>query len=305
MKQLLLVGLIVSILLALQIARVENPLWPGTAYYAQPWEHHDYHAMADGGSGRAPYVYRVLTPWLASLFTDRVIGFQIIAILALWATAMMLYVLLRTFYFSIPFALFGLLLFFSLQWVVRFTLWDFWLPDPISFLLIVTGIWAIKTQNLAVFAGCMVIGALNKESIWAIAPLAFTMGKRSWLLALIPALIVTVGLRLVIHPIPDDYSMLGLLRWRLETFDPSLVSRITIGTFGILFVLPFLSRRNLNHLKVFAPFLVLCYAQLLVANTDERLVALAFPVFIVMSLTAVHGLWSATKLSLYIKEKRQ
>lgn len=101
----------------------------------------------------------------------------------------------------------------------------------------------------------------------------------------LPALVTLLALRLLIHPVGASAGQgVDMLGWRLRTWDVYAFRDWTIGTFGVLFILPYLSRRNLRTLRLFGAFLVLVYAQLLVANNTERLLVLAFPVFVLMSL---------------------
>lgn len=111
----------------------------------------------------------------------------------------------------------------------------------------------------------------------------------------LPALIVLVILRLVIHPagVPANALFVG---WRLRTFNAQALEDWTVGTFGVLFVLPYLTRRNLRTLRLFGAFLALIYAQLAIANNTERLLVLAFPAFILMSLEGLQ--WQMAKRKL-------
>jgi hypothetical protein len=262
-------------------------LTPDTPDFAQTWDHHAYIAMAQGETVNAPYAYRVLTPGLAHILPfDLTISFRLITIVALWATGIAVYALARAWEYTPGWALVGCGLFYTLYWSVGFALYDFWLCDPLTFLCVTLAIRAAKLQKRVQFAALMAVGVLNKEAVLAVVPLWWVFNP-DWrgLWVFIPAALVFVGLRLLIHPvgIPAGTGV-DILGWRLRTFDFSALKDWTVGTFGGLFVLPYLTRRNLRTLRLFGAFLALIYAQLLIANNTERLLVLAFPMFILMSI---------------------
>lgn len=106
-----------------------------------------------------------------------------------------------------------------------------------------------------------------------------------------PAVLTLILLHILIRTQPSDYSLLSaalkVTPWRVQTFGSGALLSWTVGTFGLLFVLPFGTRRNIQHCARFAPFILLVYAQLILANNTERLLVDAFPAFLIMSLETV------------------
>ncbi|MEO8612383.1 MAG: hypothetical protein ABI690_31095 [Chloroflexota bacterium] len=269
--------------------------------FNQDWDHHVYIAMAEGISVEAPFAYRVLTPWLAShLPFDLQFNFFLITFLALWGTGIVLYYLIGRW---LPdraqlWGLVGMVAFYSLYWVVGYNLYDFWLSDALNFFLITLAFYAIIAGIDWLFALALLIGAFNREAIIAAIPLYIVFRqlaqrervKRVILLAL-PMLGIIICLRLFIHPIDSDYSLVtyfrnyGLTRLVSLPFEMNLY---TLAPFGLLFIAPLLTpMASMRLMLKFTPFLLVCYGQLLIANNTERLVALAFPAFIIMSVTAL------------------
>lgn len=110
----------------------------------------------------------------------------------------------------------------------------------------------------------------------------------------LPALIVLIALRLLVHPVGTYAADLPTIwRNRSASFGVDALKNWTVGTFGGLFVLSYLTRRNLRTVRLFGAFLVLVYGQLLIAGNTERLLVLAFPVFILMSIEGLR--WQTVK----------
>lgn len=263
--------------------------------FSQNWDHLRYIDMARGGNAEAPYAYRVLTPFLARLMPfDLETNFSLITLLSLWATGIAVFALALAFDFTPALALLGCVLFYSLYWATGFVIWDFWLCDPLLFLLITLAIRAAKLKQARRFAVYLAIGILDKEAMLCVVPLWFTFNPSLWKQGIILAVVaslVFVGLRSAIQPKPYDYNLIESLREevtaRAQTFGLPALRSWTLGTFGLLFIMPFLARRNLSHAARFAPFLLLIYAQLLFASDTERLLVMAFPAVIIMSLETV------------------
>lgn len=299
MKRLITPTFLCAVLLSLLLTGcwllITPRLTPANPDFAQNWDHLRYIDMARGGNTEAPYAYRVLTPFLARLMPfDLTTNFSLITFLSLWGTGVAVYALALAFDFTPIIALLGCVLFYSLYWATGFVIWDFWLCDPLLFLLIALAIRAAKLKQARRFAVFLAIGILDKEAMLCVMPLWFTFNPSLWKHGLVltaVAFLVFVGLRIAVPTKPYDYNLLESLRVeitaRAQTFGLSTLRTWTFGVFGLLAALPFLTRRNLVHAARFAPFLLLIYAQLLVASDTERLLVIAFPAVIIMSLETV------------------
>lgn len=113
----------------------------------------------------------------------------------------------------------------------------------------------------------------------------------------VPALITIIALHLIVQPANGTDSLVAILmggvKRRALEFGLWSAWRWTFGTFGALLLLPFLTRRNLKHLRRFAPFIALVYVQLFLASDTERLIVLTFPAFIIMALESIDKCFKA------------
>jgi hypothetical protein len=109
---------------------------------------------------------------------------------------------------------------------------------------------------------------------------------RGTLLVSFPALFVYGALRLAL-PEPG-YSMLNLPGVMFKWWAAHPIPLLDLVPFGVLPVLALLDwRRNVRVLALYAPMLVIVYAQLLVAGDVGRLVVYGFPPFVIMATRGV------------------
>jgi len=209
-------------------------------------------------------------------------------------------------------------------WAAKSAMHNFWLPDSAGFLITTLVIYCAFARHDRWFLVLLMVGVAVREVVFFAAPLYYTLHtrkvldlnllRRSILLSL-PALMVIVGLRLAIpawNDVPEytsklprtlrqvqaneaSYNYFDLLREvpkrRLQNLSWVWLGRYTIGAWGpAATVLPLLSRRNGALALRLLPFLVLIYAQLLVATDTERLLAVGFPAVILLSLNGVRAL---------------
>ncbi len=293
--------------------------------FPEPWDHQKYMYMAAHAPldfHIAPFCWRIATPWLARLLPFNLeTNFLFISFVSLALTGVVVYYLSRAFGFSRPMAAAATAMYFSLAWASKFALWDFWLPDALSFLLMTLAIYATVTHRDLLFVATLTAGVAVKESVLFVIPVFYSFRARKLLdlrravqlLALsLPAVLLLISLRLGIPQRNADpsywaslpagvlnatdraaYDLFGLLgdigRQRMRTFALDTLESFTLGTFGVaVFVLPlFAVRRNLPLVARFLPFLVLVYAQVLFSNNTERLLVAGFPALILLALNGV------------------
>jgi hypothetical protein len=286
-------------------------LTPGTPYFPLPWDHHMYIAMAAHGPFGfhiAPYGWRVLAPALvwAMPFSAQ-LGFQLVSIVTVWATGVAVWVLLRRLGFTPPIAIAGLLLYFAVGYATKWTLFDFWLTDPLAFLLATCAVLLAMSGRDVGFAVCLALGVAAKESVIFVAPLAYTLrATRVWdrglavrtIGAALPAVAVLVALHVgipernadpayvaqfppairdnVIHDYTYSAALHHIVAKRLHHLGSTLIR--TVSAFGL--VVPVLALTGLRspRARSFAlrsvPFLLLVLTQLLFAYNTERLLVL-------------------------------
>ncbi len=303
-------------------------------HFALPMDHHKYILMATQGPWDfhiAPYCWRIATPLLAGVMPfDLQTNFLLITLASLWLTGITLYYLARRFDLPRDVALMAPLLFFSLGWATKFVVYDFWLADAWSGLMLAATIWAIRARKDALYVVLLVLGVLVKEPLMCVPPLYYTLHTRRWLdlrlagralVLALPAVATFVAVRLAIPNLNNDPAYLATLplslrlvrtwagdeyyssywdyAWMIRTIglpqwrDVSVQQLVawTVGTYGALISLLCLaSRRNAELFLRFLPFLLLIYAQTLLTTPGERILVIGFPALIVLALHGVAAL---------------
>lgn len=293
--------------------------------YPLAWDHHHYMYMAENPLFEfyiSPYSWRFLNPLLAKLLPFSLeTNFRLLSFSALLGASIFLYLLLKAGGFTIILSLFGALLFVSLGWATSYNLYNFWLTDSLAFFFISAGLWAIYKKNDLLFLVLLTIGVTAKETVFFLAPVYYTLKTsriiekslllRSVLLAA-PAAAVLLLLRLAVPSLngdaeyvlslpPDqremhvytfEYMFKNIALLRLNEFGLKDLITFTTGTFGIsLIALPFLFvRNNYKSFLRFLPMFLLSLFSIAFAYNTERLIAAAFPVFIIMSTESARQL---------------
>ena len=291
------------------------------------WDRHMYVEMARGGVldfRLAPYCWRVLVPLLAgTLPMNLQAGFMALTVTAVTGAGAALFGLVRQRGHPPAVAMVTVVLFYALGWGPKFILADFWIPDGVALFLLILAFWAALRGEAAAFAAILLVGAATKESVLAVAPLFYTLNARRPLdprlagrtmAAVAPAMLLAVLIRLLVDERNGDLDYLAMLPSQISRF-PELVpdysyrsllvnigyeqrfqdrtlgalARYTTGSFGLAVPLLALAgmRRAWRLALRLSPFIVLTYAQLLVATDTQRLLVLASPALL---LVAVEGM---------------
>jgi hypothetical protein len=322
---LLVIGVALVIIAALRL-RTDALTYDHPQFF-NPWDHHKYIWMATNNPFDfhiAPFCWRVGTPALATALPfDIEKSFMILSYLALWLTGVVMYYLARRLGFSQTTAFTGMIAYFSIGWVVKANLYNIFKPDPLAFLFVTLAIYCVVDRRDLLYALFLAVGVLFKESVLFVIPLYYTLQAqkaidlrlllRTVLLAL-PAVAVFIAVRSLIPMKNEDYFYLSTLPealqqvqlgrstfnlgwlWReiglerLKSISPESLLHYTVGTFGVVAgLMPlFAIRKNLGLLARFSPFLLLVYAQIMFATNDTRLLALGFPVVVLMALNGAN-----------------
>lgn len=185
-----------------------------------------YAAMAESKvadsafSSTAPWCWRPLTPLLASLLPfSTIMDFKVLAFFSNWLSLILIYEILRRSNLSSVVAAIGVLFYAGIFWTVKFSFYSPCYVDAETqvFLLAVMLLMILRRHwALPLLIG---VGALQKESLVLLAPIAFLdyarlhRGPRwSALLYLIALVILGIaglaGARLAVDPV-NQYSSLG------------------------------------------------------------------------------------------------
>ncbi len=362
----LLFVLVASAAITMVACLLSPHLTPGHPAFAYPSDHHKYIRMAQEGLFRfqiAPYSWRIAVPFLCgALPLDTTRAFLLVTMLSIWLTGVAVFWLVRSDPLArgpgarealgaasswatnpTPAAYLVLMLYFTMSWVVRFDLYDFWLPDAAAALFTVLALQAAMDRRPLRLAILLAIGVTIRESVIFVAPVYWSwnagraaadsrpdrrpdrrFGRLAASLArlaparlrlpagtlalAVPAIAILAALRLGLPDLngtaasagmPERLTRIGpgvpvygplagfadLLQSRLAGLSPKQILIYLVRPFGVapfalaLLGLPGRWRAALRLL----PFVLLVYAQLLVARNDDRLLALAFPAVLLLA----------------------
>src|SRR5260370_12114456 len=302
-----------------------RPLDANAPEFSLPWNHHKYIYMAEGhvfDFHIAPFCWRLLAPLLVYLLPlPTPLGFVLVYFISMVGTATLVYYIAKQMAWCGPYPLLALLLFFVPTFVVRQQAYSFLNVDPLAYFLVTLAIWAVVSRRTFLFVVSLTLGVATKPSVLFAAPVFYSLDVNRiidipWLrraiLAVTPAVAVVIAIRLLIpawnndpqytamlgenlshvvigkkiYGLSDSCRDIGLV-W-LRHFSLLEVRKLTVFMFGILIILPlFALRSNAKLFLRFAPFILLVYAQMLVATDGQRLLSLAFVPFILMSLNGL------------------
>ncbi len=298
-----------------------NPLFP------YPVDHHKYIYMATTGILHvAPFGWRVAVPFLASLLpTALPIAFLVLSLIGAIGTGVVLYELIRAFGFSGFMPWLGILLYLALP-KLYYLVFDFWLPDGLSYLVITLSILLIVRKQDIAFALLVAIGALVKESCLFVLPLFYSLNAvkiidwkcaKKTIAVSLPAIFVTVFIRILIpswnsNPlyttslpaniafgwsITDgayDYLQIAreLVIWRINNFNVQFWDYTLLPSIGITVILPFFYlRKNAILALRFSPYILAVFSQVIFARDSSRLLMLVFPAAIILSINSLTKLY--------------
>lgn len=269
-----------------------------------PWHYHI-----------APYCHRLLVPLMVSIFPfSTETNFFGLTFFSLLITSILTYYLLKSLSFSTIESLSGILLFYSLSWVVKFLIWDFWLVDSMLFMFILIGLILLVKNKDIMFAVILAFSVMIKESALFLIPVYYSFNStrlvdyKSILKTIVvcaPSVLVFLLIRYTIPTLNSYASYTELLPDNLTVIDPyDIISvfsfenfsnfdlkklyTLTLGSFGVTGILSIIGgRANLNYLKKIYPLLILAYSQLFFAVNIQRLILISFPLMIILSVNTL------------------
>lgn len=319
-----------AVLVLLALAAQVDVLDEAHRNWNKPWDHQKYRHMADHPLELrlSPFGWRVLGPLLVTVIpVANDLAFRIVSLTALGGTAVVVFLLGRRTGFSDAAAACGSFVYLGTWWSTGYLVYNPWLPDALTFLIVgLLALLALDRRGWQ-FAVLLAVGVLVKEQVLLVVPLWWTLSRRPWswrpLLQtgalLVPALVVMacvraglpaenadpghasdLGLELNAYDrLPQDQQILfeKFGRERLRSF-PGEIRDWTAGVFGVWPLLGLVDWRRCGSVLLrWSPFLVGVYAQPLMASNTHRLVALAFPVAMLLVAGGVDRLRTAGLLS--------
>ena len=120
--------------------------------------------LANAGH-EAPFGWRVLTPWLATLLPGSLLfRFRTLGLLSNWATLVLVYEMLRSLRRSILASIIGLLLYAGVFWTLKFSWYSpFYIDAQTQFFLALVTFLAVRGAFPWILA-ILAVAALQKES---------------------------------------------------------------------------------------------------------------------------------------------
>ena len=302
----------------------------GHPNWDEPWDHQKYRHMADHPLELrlSPFGWRILGPLLVTVMpmADD-LAFRVVSLTALWGTSVVVFVLGRRTGFSDSAAACASFVYLGTWWSTGYLVYNPWLPDALTFLIVVLLALLALDRRAWQFAALLAVGVLVKEQVLLVVPIWWTLSRRPWswrpLLQagalLVPALVVMacvrfglpaddaapghardLGLELNAHDrLPQDQRVLfeEFGRERLGSFSSEARDWTTV-VFGVWPLLGLVDWRRCGAVLLrWSPFLVGVYAQPLMASNTYRLVALAFPVAMLLVAGGVDRLRAGGLLS--------
>jgi hypothetical protein len=305
-----------------------DTMHPGGPHWDEPADHHKYLYIAQHPIGSfhiQPTCWRIGVPILAKVLpfgTYR--NFDILSVVFVALTGCMIYLWLCAMGHEPPFALVGVLMYYSLGGAAKMLLAGITMPDPASYFFLLLALYAIYRDNDWLCAAALAIGVLSKETVILAGPLYYTLKAVSlWdparfkrcIIVAAPAVCVLVGVRLLIPAWNDrddyvaslpfiytqvsagmvKYDLLTAFRGTMDVYrqiTPVNLFRIfTYGILGIHFFLPFFApRTNRVGALRWAPYWVPVMASMLIALNPDRRISSLFPVLIALGLNGLRAL---------------
>ena len=115
---------------------------------------------------KAPFCYRILTPFLASILPfDILVNFRIIAFISNILSLIVLYLILKKLNFNNQLIYFGILLYAGVFWTLKFSYFSPAYTDYQTQLWLLLIIYFTISQNFILLLVALVAGVLQKESL--------------------------------------------------------------------------------------------------------------------------------------------
>lgn len=307
---------------------------PGGPHWDEPADHHKYLYIAEHPIGSfhiQPTCWRIGVPILAKVLPFGIYrNFDVLSVLFVGLSGCVLYLWLLAMGHEPPYAVVGVLMYYSLGGAAKMLLGAVTMPDPASYFFLLLALYAIYRDNDWLCAAALAIGVVTKETVILAGPLYYTLKAGSFwdparfkrcVIVAAPAVCVLIGIRILIPAwndrdeyvasLPFIYTQVsaGMVKYDLGTAfrgTMSVYSQVTAvnlfrlftyGILGIQFFLPlFAPRTNREPLLRWAPYWIPVLASMLIALNPDRRISSLFPVLIVLGLNGIRTLASILHL---------
>lgn len=242
----------------------------------------------------APFIYRIGTPFLASLFENITQAFFYINIIFSILSSLLVFILL-TQYLNYSYSIF-LSILYQLHWVsgVRYILFDPIGVDYIALCFMFSGLILFKLsikENLKIFFLFImsIIGVMFREIALIPSIVYLFINFRNDKKSLIPfffSIFSYILILLFIDKTNDYNSLIAALKWfyikGIGTFTLSL-----FNLFGLLVIIPFVFMKSTKELiksnKIISiPFFIIIILGLIGGSDTERILSWSLPLFYIL-----------------------
>lgn len=242
----------------------------------------------------APYMYRILTPFLVYISPfNHMIGFLLINLTSLFLTAVLFYYYLKKLNFSQIRSFIGVLL-FLLSPTVIFSMYDIVLVDFLSFFFFLLAFYAILCKNDKIYLIALVLGILNKETVLFTIPLYFLFklddndlleSLKSTIKIVIIPLMLFLGIKYYFGP-TNYFSLITVKETLLYIAQTNNILTNPYLAFGTLWIISLYCIKLIKNtfLKKSLYILPFIFLQVLIATDIFRALFIAFPIIIPISL---------------------
>jgi hypothetical protein len=293
-------------------------LWGNVNWHVPPadrWDGWHYRTMAEAAPGlsevaAAPFRYRVLGTYTVGLLFGQsyIAGFFLVNYAALLAVVVLLYFFLCYAGISRPAAAFSAALFTMNTHLFGLTAWlTFHTNDSLAMLFLLLAVWATMARRWGLFSLFLLLGALSRET-WVLAvptALVFLWERKllrsdlaRLLLAVLPAVVVTILLRTLLHAevVGSLEPLQAFQRFAPKIVDPEFWARQFANSLKPLSFLPLIflgvtlrwARGNLFMVAL----ILLTLVSSLLGSANERLMAPAFMAFYwLLALVIQEAIW--------------
>ncbi len=279
-------------------------LWGEIDYTIKPyseWDGWHYRQMAEAAPSispivAAPFRYRVLGTYpvgllpIAMILAFRIVNYSLFLVLAVEFYLFLCFAGIRR-----SIAVYTVALFAMNTYLFGVTAWyTFHTNDVLALIFLLAGVWAVMTRRWGVFALTLFLGALSRET-WSLVPpvaLVYLWERKllaaDWkklVLATIPALVVFVLLRILLHA--DVQGSIDIpkafIRYSPKILEPEFWARQFGNSLKPLTFLPLIffstTLAFFRANKFMLALIAMTFISSLLGSADERLMAPAFVAF--------------------------
>ena len=260
----------------------------------------------DFEDAQAPFKYRVLTPFLASLFSDKRLGFIIVTFFSFFVSGILFYFLMRKLGFNHLYSLIAEIL-FLFSWRGIHFVYNPFVVDSLSYMFIILFAISMLKENKFILSFILFLAILNRETALLLPIIYFlylfkcknsklTYSIKETFIVSIPLVFGLVLIRILMakYTSPHNISIFdkyisdfkNIMETRFSNVH-TLVSSI-ISPWGILWIFSLVSFKKAKCIiKIFFVYVLVLLLTLLFIHDSNRMLSMAFIFIIPLSIVTI------------------